>query len=317
MAERERPQPDKRLGDADLLLDRDHPAALCTTKWKSAPLSSSSATVSGGAHGLGLQHPAGGHPGHHQRVSVLIAAQRAGPVPVQVQRPGAPCRPATGTRTPPARPPAAPPGRTPATGGSPDPPGRARPPPCPAGRHPRTGPSPRVYCRSSIRWLASSLVHNDPRGISPDISVDTAPVTPAIPGHTRTGPGRRPPLPRRTTPQIRPSLPPGIVSDTTPDRHPAHHAPPHHDRPPAASFTRGNQTIRQEPGSTASRTQVLITDATPPATPGGTGPPPGYRPERADQIGMICARSADRDVYQTPDKYSAIRSSAGHCSDHA
>jgi hypothetical protein len=40
-----------------------------------------------------------------------------------------------------------------------------------------------VHCNSSISWLAASLVHNDPRGTSPDISITPAPVTPAIPGH--------------------------------------------------------------------------------------------------------------------------------------
>ena len=42
------------------------------------------------------------------------------------------------------------------------------------------GPSRRVHCSSSITWLTPSLVHSDPRGISPDISMTPAPVTPAI-----------------------------------------------------------------------------------------------------------------------------------------
>ena len=137
------------------------------------------------------------------------------------------------------------------------------------------GPSPSVYCSSSITWLTSSLVHNDPRGISPDISMTPAPVTPAIPGHTshsRAEDHAFPPADNSA--RIRSSLPPGIVSDTIPGRHPAGRTQPHDDRPPAASFARGNQTIRQEPGSTASRTQILITDATPPATPEAPARPP-------------------------------------------
>ena len=41
----------------------------------------------GGRPCLGLQHPAGGQVGQHQRVGVLVVGQGTGPVPVEVERP--------------------------------------------------------------------------------------------------------------------------------------------------------------------------------------------------------------------------------------
>ena len=41
----------------------------------------------GGRCGLSLQYPAGGHAGQGERVSVLLAAQRARPVTVEIERP--------------------------------------------------------------------------------------------------------------------------------------------------------------------------------------------------------------------------------------
>src|SRR6266536_2513904 len=108
-----------------------------------------------------------------------------------------------------------------------------------------------------------------------------APVTPAIPGHTPHSRAEDHPCPPAdNSARIRPSLPPGIVSHTTPGRHPAGRTQPHDDRPPAASFARGRQTIRQGPGSTASRTRTLITDATPPATPEAPARHPDIAPDR-------------------------------------
>jgi hypothetical protein len=46
------------------------------------------------------------------------------------------------------------------------------------------GPSPNVYRSSSISWLTPSLAQNDPRGISPDMSMTPAPLTPGDPGQT-------------------------------------------------------------------------------------------------------------------------------------
>src|SRR5512140_1462938 len=79
------------------------------------------------------------------------------------------------------------------------------------------GPSPSVYCSSSIRWLTSSLVHNDPRGISPDISITPAPVTPASPGHAPHSQAEdHTPPPAENAATTRCSLSPGISATPSP-----------------------------------------------------------------------------------------------------
>ena len=40
-----------------------------------------------------------------------------------------------------------------------------------------------LFRSSSMRWLTSSVVHNDPCGMSPDMSMTPAPLTPTIPEH--------------------------------------------------------------------------------------------------------------------------------------
>ena len=270
-------------------------AALCTTKWKSAP-SCSSPPPCPGAPRPGPPAPSGPprRPPPARQHADRRSADRAGPGTSSAP-PGAPCRPATGTRTPPTPPPAPPPGRKPATGGPPDRPGPARPPPCPAGRHPRTGPRPACTAAPRSPGSPPSLVHNDPRGISPDISMTPAPVTPAIPGQTPHSRAEDHPCPRRTTPPesgqachpASASLPP--PADTRPT------APSPmtigHLQPPSPAGTKpsGRERAQRPPGPGP------ITDATPPATPGASA----CHPDIA-QTGMICARAADRDAYPTP-----------------
>ena len=87
----------------------------------------------------------------------------------------------------------------------------------------------RAFAFSSDRLLAEvagdvvarrlRLGHSDPRGISPDISMTPAPVTPAIPGHTPHSRAEDHALPPAdNSARIRSSLPPGIVIDTTTGR---------------------------------------------------------------------------------------------------
>jgi hypothetical protein len=129
-----------------------------------------------------------------------------------------------------------------------------------------------------------------------------APVTPAIPGHTphsRAEDHVCPPADNSA--RIRSSLPPGIVSDTTPGRHPADRTQPHDNRPPAASFARGNETAQQGSGATAFQTRTHHRRYS-------TGNPIGAdrHPDIA-QIEVICVRPADRDVYPMPKNFGDMR----------
>jgi hypothetical protein len=129
---------------------------------------------------------------------------------------------------------------------------------------------------------------------------DTGTGHPGDPRAHPAQPGRRPPLPPGGQLRQNP-LQPATRHCQPPDpRHTPGRPHPAPSRSATCSLLRPRErTIRQGPGSTASRT-VPIIDATPTANPKGAGPPPRYRPERDDQIGMFCARSADRDLYPTP-----------------
>jgi len=87
VAEGERPQADERLGNADARLDRNH---ACRVVHREVEVSADLQLPGhrpGGRSGLGLQYPASSHVGHYQRIGVLVVAQRASPLPVEVERP--------------------------------------------------------------------------------------------------------------------------------------------------------------------------------------------------------------------------------------
>jgi hypothetical protein len=178
------------------------PAALCTAKWKSAPASSSPATVLAGA-------PAWASSTQRAATSATTSASAccspvSGPGTSRYKLSAPRCTAPTRSGNPnTARTPACSAGGVKAghrrSAGSPRS-GSVTTLPCwQASRH---GPSPRVYCSSSISWLTWSVVHNDPRGMSPDISMTAAPLTPTICGpawHSRPD----------DHPSPRPTAPPG------------------------------------------------------------------------------------------------------------
>jgi len=145
-----------------------------------------------------------------------------------------------------------------------------------------------VYCSSSITWLTPSLVHNDPRGISPDISMTPAPVTPAIPGHTpHSRAADHPCPPADNSAKIRSSLPPGISATRPPaDTRPPARGPmtTGHPQPPSPEGTKpsGRDQAQRPPGP-----RLLITDATPPANPEAPTRHPNIAQNRMTRSGGV------------------------------
>ena len=150
-----------------------------------------------------------------------------------------------------------------------------------------------MYCSSSIRWLTSSLVHSDPRGISPDISMTPAPVTPAIPGHTphsraedhafppADSSGQNPVKPaarhcQRHDPRQAPGRPHRSPMTT------AHPQPPSPEGTNHPAGTRLNGLPDPDPHHRRYST----------GNPRGADPPPGYRPDRARRAECASVRAA-------------------------
>jgi hypothetical protein len=226
---------------------------------------------------------------------MLIAAQRTGPVPVQVQRPQV--HRADPQREPEHRPRA----RLRRRRGENRPPAGHRIGQVRLGHH-RVLPVG-IHARALAQRVLQLLDHlahpvagaQRPARYPTRHQHDAGTGHPGDPRAHPAQPGRGPPLsPADNSARIRPSLPPGISIVTTPGRHPADRTQPNDNRPSAASFARerkpsGRERAQRPPGPGP------ITDATARATPGASARHPDIA-----QTGMICARAADRDAYPTP-----------------
>jgi hypothetical protein len=87
VAEGERPQADECLGDANARLDRNHACRVVHREVEVGADFQLPGHRPGGCSGLGFQHPASSDVGHHQRIGVLVVAQRTSPLPVEVEHP--------------------------------------------------------------------------------------------------------------------------------------------------------------------------------------------------------------------------------------
>ena len=87
MTEGVRPQPHERLGDTDPGLDRHLAGRVVHDDVEVGGRLELCGQRARRRFGLHVQHPPGSHVGHRQPVGVLVIAQRAGPVAVQVDGP--------------------------------------------------------------------------------------------------------------------------------------------------------------------------------------------------------------------------------------
>ena len=142
--------------------------------------------LAGGSLRLQEENDLRGHVGHHEGVGVLLAVEGSGSVAIEVERaepygadtegkpehgPHSRCRGQVR--------------RTRASGGQSGRRGRVRARVARAGSASTHGPSPKSYCSCSMSALTSSVVHTEPRGTSPHISMIPAPVIPVTSAHTR------------------------------------------------------------------------------------------------------------------------------------
>src|ERR1700750_2120010 len=145
-----------------------------------------------------------------------------------------------------------------------------------------------------MTWLTSSVVHSDPRGTSPDMSMTPAPVTPASCGntaHSRAADNPSPPAP--SSAKIRRSLSPGILGTPAPAR-----------VRPAPDSAETTHLLAPSPRKEASARTGLNASHSP-----DTGPlvanitPQPYR----EQLSPACGRPADCDTGSSPGGQSTKR----------